>query len=96
MGDSGPYFHGGSIETIEGVIKYFNTGKKQNQRVPDSQLSSFIRPLGLTDEEVADLTEFVKNGLRDPNLKRYKPDSVPSGLCFPNNDPSSKVDMGCN
>lgn len=96
MGDSGPYFHGGSIETLEGVIKYFNEGKKQNQRVPDSQLSSFIRPLGLTDEEVANLTEFVKNGLRDPNLKRYKPDSVPSGLCFPNNDPTSKLDMGCN
>lgn len=96
LGDSGPYFHGGSMETLEDVVKYFNKGVKQNQRVPDTQLSSFIRPLGLTDEEVADLTEFLKNGLRDPNLLRYKPERVLSGLCFPNNDPASKIDMGCN
>jgi cytochrome c peroxidase len=96
MGDSGPYFHGGSFETLEEVVNYFNTGKKQNQNVPDSQLSTFIRPLGLTQEEVKDLTEFIKNGLRDPNLDRYVPTSVLSGLCFPNNDPASKIDMKCN
>ncbi len=96
LGDSGPYFHGGSKETLEDVVRYFNNGKKENQRVPDSQLSSFIRPLGLTDEEVADLTEFLKNGLKDPNLKRYVPERVLSGLCFPNNDPASKIDMDCH
>ncbi|MBK9734375.1 MAG: c-type cytochrome [Saprospiraceae bacterium] len=95
VGDAGPYFHGGSMETLEDVVKYFNTGIKQNQRVPDQQLSTFIRPLGLSDEEVADLTEFIKNGLRDPDLNRYKPKSVLSGMCFPNNDPASKIDMGC-
>lgn len=96
LGDSGPYFHGGSKETLEDVVKYFNTGIKQNQRVPDSQLSTFIRPLGLTDQEVKDLTEFLKSGLKDPNLKRYVPERVLSGMCFPNNDPASKIDMGCN
>ncbi len=95
LGDSGPYFHGGSKATLEDVVKYFNNGKKENQRVPDSQLSSFIRPLGLTDEEVKDLTEFLTNGLKDPNLKRYVPERVLSGLCFPNNDPASKIDMNC-
>lgn len=95
LGDSGPYFHGGSKATLEDVVKYFNNGKKENQRVPDSQLSSFIRPLGLTDEEVKDLTEFLANGLKDPNLKRYVPERVLSGLCFPNNDPASKIDMNC-
>ena len=95
LGDSGPYFHGGSKATLEDVVKYFNNGKKENQRVPDSQLSSFIRPLGLTDKEVKDLTEFLANGLKDPNLKRYVPERVLSGLCFPNNDPASKIDMNC-
>lgn len=96
LGDSGPYFHGGSKETLEEVIKYFNEGVAENKRVPKEQLSYFIRPLGLTNQEMADLTEFVKNGLRDPNLKRYVPEKVLSGLCFPNNDPVSKLDMKCN
>jgi cytochrome c peroxidase len=95
LGDSGPYFHGGSKETLEDVVKYFNTGKKQNQRVPDSQLSTFIKPLGLSDDEVNDLVEFLRNGLRDPDLKRYVPERVLSGMCFPNNDPASKNDMRC-
>lgn len=96
LGDSGPYFHGGSMETLEDVVRYFNNGKKQNLRVPDAQLSSFIKPIGLTEQEIKDLTEFLANGLKDPNLKRYVPESVISGMCFPNNDPTSKIDMGCN
>ncbi len=96
LADSGPYFHGGSIETLEGVVRYFNTGKKQNSRVPDSQLAPFLRPMGLTDEEVKDLTAFISSGLRDPNLKRYVPERVLSGMCFPNNDKASKIDMDCN
>ncbi|MBK8518821.1 MAG: hypothetical protein IPL55_21815 [Saprospiraceae bacterium] len=96
LGDSGPYFHGGSIETLEGVVRYFNNGKKQNSRVSDSQLSSFIKPLGLSEDEVKDLTEFIANGLRDRHLNRYVPTRVLSGMCFPNNDPGSKFDMKCN
>jgi len=52
-------------------------------------------PLGLTDQEVDDLTEFLTNGLYDPNLIRYKPSQVMSGNCFPNNDLTSQLDMGC-
>ena len=95
LGDSGPYFHGGSKETLEDVIRYFNNGIAENKRVPQSQLSYFIKPLGLSDKEMADLTEFVRNGLRDPNLNRYVPEQVLSGMCFPNNDPVSKLDMKC-
>jgi len=95
LGDSGPFFHGASKETLEEVVRYFNEGKKENQRVPDTQLSSYIRPLGLTEQEVKDLTKFLENGLRDPNLKRYVPQEVLSGMCFPNNDVTSRVDMKC-
>jgi cytochrome c peroxidase len=96
LGDSGPYFHGGSKQTLEDVITYFNEGKAENKRVPESQLSYFIKPLGLSGQEIADLAEFIRNGLRDPDLKRYVPEKVLSGLCFPNNDPVSKTDMKCN
>lgn len=96
LGDSGPYFHGGSKETLEEVVEYFNAGVPENPRVPASQLSTYLRPLGLTDQEKSDLTEFLRNGLRDPNLERYVPDQVISGMCFPNNDILSRNDMGCN
>lgn len=95
LGDSGPYFHGGSMETLEDVVRYFNNGQKQNERVPDEQLSSYIRPLGLTEEEIKALTRFLENGLKDPDLKRYVPDHVLSGMCFPNNDRTSRIDMDC-
>ncbi len=93
--DSGPYFHGGSKSTLEDVVRYFNEGIPENKTVPESAVSFYIRPLGLSDQEVKDLVEFISYGLHDPNLQRYVPESVLSGLCFPNNDPLSVLDMGC-
>jgi cytochrome c peroxidase len=83
------------METLEDVVRYFNNGRKQNQRVPDEQLSSYIRPLGLSEEEIIALTRFLENGLKDPDLKRYVPENVLSGMCFPNNDRTSRIDMDC-
>ena len=45
------------------------------------------RPVNLTDQEFADLLEFIRNGLLDPralpeNLARLIPASVPSGLAL--------------
>ncbi|NUO00211.1 MAG: hypothetical protein HUU01_06300 [Saprospiraceae bacterium] len=96
LGDSGPYFHGSSKETLEEVIEYFNNGVPENPRVPASQISPFFHPLGLTAEEKKDLVAFIRDGLRDPNLQRYVPEQIMSGLCFPNNDYVSKAQMGCN
>jgi cytochrome c peroxidase len=95
LGDSGPYFHGGSKETLEDVVRYFNEGEAENPRVPKSQLDPFLKPLHLSTTEIKDLTAFLKDGLRDPNLKRYVPEQVLSGLCFPNNDVLSRDDMKC-
>ena len=95
LGDSGPYFHGGSKETLEDVVRYFNEGVAENSRVPQEQLSYFMKPLGLTEDEIQDLTEFLRNGLRDPDLNRYVPTEVRSGLCFPNNDVLSKLQNNC-
>ncbi|MFM9950606.1 MAG: hypothetical protein ACKV1O_21895, partial [Saprospiraceae bacterium] len=96
LGDSGPYFHGSSKQTLEEVIEYFNNGVHENPRVPASQISLFFHPLGLNEEEKKDLVAFIRDGLRDPNLQRYVPEQVMSGLCFPNNDAVSQAQMGCN
>jgi cytochrome c peroxidase len=59
-------------------------------------LAAEFRPLNLTDAQIDDLTAFIENALRDPNLGRYEPIGILSGNCFPNNDEQSKYDLGCN
>ena len=95
VGDGAFYFHGSSKETIEEVVDYFNEAIPENPNVPGTQISAKFRPLNLTKEEIADLLQFLKNGLRDPYLDRYVPPYVQSGNCFPNNDALSAEQMGC-
>lgn len=93
----GFYFHGASKTSLREVVEYFNNGIPENPGVPAEQITPlFTTPLGLTEKEIDDLVEFLENGLYDPNLKRYAPDQILSGNCFPNNDPLSRMDMGCN
>jgi len=90
------YFHGASKSTLREVVEYFNVGIPENKEIPASQITSLLRPLNLTPDEVDDLVEFLENGLYDPNLQRYAPQWTMSGNCFPNNDPESRIDLGCN
>lgn len=91
----GFYFHGASKTSLRDVVEYFNAGIPENTTVPASQISKNFHPLGLTEEEVDDLTEFIENALYDSNIERYVPHQVMSGNCFPNNDLQSQLDMGC-
>jgi cytochrome c peroxidase len=93
--DVGFYFHGASKKSLREVVEYFNNAVPENPNVPASQISAFFRPLGLNSQEIDDLTEFLEQGLFDPNMSRYVPERVMSGNCFPNNDPLSRVEMGC-
>ncbi len=94
--DVGFYFHGSSKRSLREVVEYFNTGVPENPEIPLSQISSFIHPLGMTPQEMDDLTEFLANGLFDPSMDRYIPAFVMSGNCFPDNDILSRIEMGCN
>lgn len=94
--DVGFYFHGASKTSLREVVEYFNAGVPENPDVPAGQISNLFKPLNLNKQEVDDLVEFLENGLFDPNLERYAPTKTKSGFCFPNNDPQSKLDMGCN
>lgn len=93
--DSPFYGHGGNLNSIEAVVRYKNNGVAENAAVPGSQLSDMFRPLGLSEENIADLTAFLENALYDADLHRYEPQRLPSGMCFPNNDMQSRYDMGC-
>jgi cytochrome c peroxidase len=96
LADSPFYGHGSSFTNIRDVVAYKNKAVKENDRVPDSQLAEQFKPLKLSETEIDDITAFLKDALRDPNLLRYQPLSIRSGNCFPNNDPQSKLDLGCN
>lgn len=95
LSDSPFFGHGSSFRTIKAVVDYKNKAISENPNVPADKLADF-QPLDLTAEEVEDITAFLQSGLYDPNLKRYQPESVLSGNCFPNNDAISRQDLGCN
>lgn len=88
-----PFFgHGANFRTVREVILYKNRAVAQNSNVPIGQLAQEFKPLQLNPEEINQLTDFIENGLRDPNLTRYVPTLTPSGYCFPNNDVQTRVD----
>ena len=94
--DSDFFFHGASVKKIEDLVEYFDKAIPENPNVPESQISLKFKALNLTAEEKAHLVQFLKVGLHDPNLERYKPPYIPSGFCSPNADPQSIIDLGCD
>ena len=89
------YGHGSSFKSVYDVIKYKNEANAENTIVPYSSLSPEFVPLGLTDEEMQEITAFIEEALNDKNLERYIPGILPSHYCFPNNDALSRLDLGC-
>ncbi len=87
--------HGSSFSSIREVIEYKNRAVRQTQGVPVDRLDPLFVPLGLTENEIDDLTIFLERGLYDANLNRHLPATLPSGQCFPNNDMQSRIDLGC-
>ncbi|MFD2563465.1 cytochrome-c peroxidase [Aquimarina rubra] len=94
--DNGFYGHGGTFTSVKDVISYKNQGTPQNAEVPSDNLASQFGTINLTEEEIDNMTSFIENSLRDPELSRYVPASINSGNCFPNNDDTSRADLGCD
>ncbi len=94
--DNGFYGHGGTFTSVKDVVTYKNNGIQQSTEVPFENLATQFGTINLTDQEIDDITVFIENGLRDPNLRRYVPETINSGFCFPNNDEQSKSDLGCD
>lgn len=51
-----PYMHDGSEATLEDVVEFYNVGGRTNR----PSVNPAIKPLDLTDQEKADLVEFLK------------------------------------
>jgi cytochrome c peroxidase len=87
--------HGSSFTSLEAVVRYFNAAIPQ-KNIDQEQLDARFVPLGLTEQEIADLTTFLRDGLFDAELERHIPDAILSNQCFPNADEASKADLGCD
>lgn len=95
LSEAGIFGHGGTFNSIREVVEYKNNAIPENGTVPASQLADEFESLDLSSSDVDDLVAFLRDGLRDPNLERYVPESLPTGSCFPNADLQSKIDLGC-
>lgn len=96
LSDSPFFGHGSSFRSVKAVVEYKNEAVAEKSTVPQSQLAAEFVPLGLTTSEINDLTAFLESALHDPDLKRFVPDALPSGNCFPFNDEASRSELGCN
>ena len=94
--DYSHYFHGSSKTSLQDVIDFKIKATTENALVSQERLSTKFQPLDLTDDEVDALTSFLETGLYDSNFQRYVPEVLPSGNCFPNNDPVSQKQLRCN
>ena len=83
--DARTFFHNGSFTHLRDVVAYFNAGVPQDPTVGASPTldARFTNPrgpgfpsgLGLTEQQVDDLTDFIENALYDPALVKYDPQS---------------------
>lgn len=95
LADINVFGHGGSFSSVREVVEYKNAGVAQNEASITNLDYRFV-PLNLSATQVDDLVEFLEVSLRDPDLMRYEPTSLPSGLCVINNDSTSRADLGCD
>lgn len=94
LADIGVFGHGGSFSSVKEVVEYKNEGVAQNDASAANLDYRFV-PLNLSTTQIENLVAFLEVSLRDPDLMRYEPISLPSGLCAINNDETSKSDLGC-
>ena len=79
------FFHNGAFTSVTDVVRYFNAGVPQDAEAAaaGTLTSRFTHPrgagsprgLGLSDDQLDDLTDFIENGLYDPAFVKYDPNS---------------------
>jgi cytochrome c peroxidase len=80
------FFHNGTFTNVREVVEYFNRGVPQNPvtgaastfspRFSNPRGSGFPPGLGLSDDQVNDITAFLENALYDPAFVKYDPNST--------------------
>ena len=80
------FFHNGAFTNVRDVVEYFNAGVPQSPvtgaastltpRFTNPRGPGFPRGLGLTDDQVNDITDFLENALYDPAFVNFDPNST--------------------
>jgi Di-haem cytochrome c peroxidase len=83
--NSGNFMHNASFTNVRDVVEYFNAGVPQDPtagaaatltpRFTNPRGTGYPNGLGLTEQQVDDLTDFLENALYDPALVTYDPNS---------------------
>ena len=84
--DAHNFFHNGTMTTVREAVEYFNAGVPEDptagaaatlsQRFTNPRGPGFPAGLGLTEQQVDDLTDFIENGLYDPAHRFFDPNST--------------------
>ncbi|MEO8127142.1 MAG: cytochrome c peroxidase [Bryobacteraceae bacterium] len=84
------FFHNGSFTSVKDVVRYFNQGVPQDAgaaaagtltaRFTNPRGPGSARGLGLDENQVDDLTDFLENALYDPALVQFDPKSTTKTL----------------
>ncbi len=84
--DARNFFHNGTFTTVRQVVEYFNDGAPQDPTAGAAATLSpmFTNPrgdgypagLGLTEQQMDELTDFIENGLYDPAFVHFDPNST--------------------
>jgi hypothetical protein len=79
------FFHNGSLTSVTDVVRYFNAGVPQDEQAGAAPTLTprFTHPrgpgarrgLGLSENQVDDLADFIENGLYDPAFVHFDPAS---------------------
>jgi hypothetical protein len=80
------FFHNALFTSVKDVVRYFNAGVPQNAQAAaaGTLTTRFTHPrgngtpngLGLSDDQVDDLTDFIENALYDPAFVHFDPNST--------------------
>jgi hypothetical protein len=95
--DARTFFHNGSFTNVRDVVRYFNDGVAQDQefagraatldaRFTNPRGRTAPRGLGLSEDQMDALTDFLENGLYDPGFaESFQPNQ--SDLAYSTNHP---------
>jgi hypothetical protein len=83
--DGRSFFHNASFTSVRDVVEYFNAGIPQDPtagaaatltpRFTNPRGTGYPKGLGLSEQQVDDLTDFLENALYDPALVTFNPNS---------------------
>ncbi|MFM8898916.1 MAG: cytochrome-c peroxidase [Burkholderiales bacterium] len=79
VAETAPYMHDGQLATLEAVVRHYSELNLDRLHADGEQI---LRPLKLSEAEVADLVAFLRT-LSDPKARQWKPREFPRCVTKP-------------